>query len=85
MAPAQAGQRFTNGGDMLSLDFNNELVKAAPIAGGVAADGVARLFWGLSLNEWFYVAAIAYTVVQIGAKVVDKIIDWKKANKEIQE
>ena len=67
---------------MLSLDFNSEIVKAAPIAGVAGADGVARLFWGLSLNEWFYVAAIAYTVVQIGAKVVDKIIDWKKANKE---
>ena len=67
---------------MLSFDFNNELVKAAPIAGVAGADGVARLFWGLSLNEWFYVAAIAYTVVQIGAKVVDKIIDWKRANKE---
>ena len=67
---------------MLSFDFNNEVVKAAPIAGVAGADGVARLFWGLSLNEWFYVAAIAYTVVQIGAKVVDKIIDWKKANKE---
>lgn len=67
---------------MLQLDFNNELIKAAPIAGVAGADGVARLFWGLSLNEWFYVAAIAYTVVQIGAKVVDKMIDWKKANKE---
>ncbi|QDB73381.1 class II holin [Klebsiella phage IME304] len=67
---------------MLSLDFNNEVIKAAPIVGVAGADGVARLFWGLSLNEWFYVAAIAYTVVQIGAKVVDKIIDWKKANKE---
>lgn len=67
---------------MLSLDFNNEVIKAAPIAGVAGADGVARLFCGLSLNEWFYVAAIAYTVVQIGAKVVDKIIDWKKANKE---
>lgn len=67
---------------MLSFDFNNEVLKAAPIAGVAGADGVARLFWGLSLNEWFYVAAIAYTVVQIGAKVVDKIIDWKKANKE---
>ncbi|ALK86970.1 holin [Yersinia phage vB_YenP_AP10] len=67
---------------MLTLDFNNEIIKAAPIAGVAGADGVARLFWGLSLNEWFYVAAIAYTVVQIGAKVVDKIIDWKKANKE---
>ena len=67
---------------MLTLDFNNEVIKAAPIAGVAGADGVARLFWGLSLNEWFYVAAIAYTVVQIGAKVVDKMIDWKKANKE---
>lgn len=67
---------------MLSLDFNNELVKAAPIAGAVGADATARLFFGLSLNEWFYVAAITYTVVQIGAKVVDKVIDWKKATKE---
>lgn len=67
---------------MLSFDFNNEVIKAAPIAGAVGADGMARLFFGLSLNEWFYVAAIAYTVVQIGAKVVDKILDWKKANKE---
>lgn len=62
---------------MISFDFNNEVVKAAPIAGVAGADGVARLFWGLSLNEWFYVAAIAYTVVQIGAKVVDTIIKYK--------
>lgn len=67
---------------MLSLDFNNEIVKAAPIAGTMGADMTARLFYGLSLNEWFYVATIAYVVVQIGAKVVDKIIDWKKATKE---
>lgn len=70
---------------MLSLDFNNEVIKAAPIAGAATADGVARLFWGLSLNEWFYVAAIAYTVVQIGAKVVDKILDWKKTMKEVND
>lgn len=67
---------------MLTLDFNNEVIKAAPIVGTAGADMSARLIWGLSLNEWFYVAAIAYTVVQIGAKVVDKIIDWKKAAKE---
>lgn len=68
--------------DMLSLDFNNEVVKAAPIVGTGMADGAARLFFGLSLNEWFYVAAIAYTVVQIGAKVVDKMIDWRRASRE---
>lgn len=65
---------------MLNFDFNNEILKAAPIAGAVGVDGAARLFFGLSLNEWFYVAAIAYTVVQIGAKVIDKVIDYKKAS-----
>lgn len=67
---------------MLTIDFNNEVLKAAPIVGTGVADGAARLFFGLSLNEWFYVAAISYTVVQIGAKVVDKILDWKRAHKE---
>lgn len=67
---------------MIELDFKNEALKAAPIVGTGVADGAARLFLGLSLNEWFYIVAIAYTVVQIGAKVVDKMIDWKKANKE---
>lgn len=68
---------------MISFDFNNEVLKAAPIAGVAGSDVVARLFWGLSLNEWFYVAAIAYTVAQIGAKVVDVIIKWKKETKDV--
>ena len=55
---------------MIELDFNNELVKAAPIVGTGVADGAARLFSGMSLYEWFYVAAIHYTVVQICAKGV---------------
>lgn len=67
---------------MLSFDFNSELLKAAPIVGVGAADGTARLLLGLSLNEWFYIAAIGYTVTQIGAKVVDKMIDWNRAKKE---
>lgn len=67
---------------MLSIDFNNEVVKAAPIAGAAAADATLRLFWGLTMNEWFYVAAIAYTVAQIGAKIVDTIIKYKKGGTE---
>lgn len=67
---------------MIELDLKNEVLKASPIVGTAAADGASRFFFGLTLNEWFYVAAIAYTVVQIGSKVVDKMIDWKKANKE---
>lgn len=68
---------------MLSFDFNNEILKAAPIAGAAGVDGVARMFFGLSLNEWFYVAAIAYTVAQIGAKVVDTVLKYKKETKDV--
>ena len=63
---------------MFTIDFNNEIIKAAPIVGTAGTDMVSRLFFGLSLNEWFYVAAILYTLVQIGAKVVDIIIKWRK-------
>ena len=63
---------------MLNIDFNNEIIKAAPIVGTAGTDMVSRLFFGLSLNEWFYVDAILYTLVQIGAKVVDIIIKWRK-------
>ena len=54
---------------MISIDFNNEVVKTAPIAGGVAADGISRVFFGMSLNEWFYIAAIVYTAVQSWALI----------------
>ena len=67
---------------MLHLDFNNEVIKAAPIAGFAGSDMISRMFFGLTLNEWFYVAAIMYTLVQIGAKVVDIIIKYKKEVKE---
>ncbi|AEJ81511.1 holin [Erwinia phage Stepyanka] len=68
---------------MLNIDFNNEVLKAAPIAGAASADVVTRYFYGLSLNEWFYVAAIAYTVAQIGAKVVDTIVKYKQGTKDV--
>ncbi|HGB1428956.1 TPA: type II holin [Yersinia enterocolitica] len=50
---------------MLSLDFNNEIVKAAPIAGAVGIDGVARVFYDMTLNEWFYVAAASSVSLHI--------------------
>jgi len=49
---------------MLTIDFNNEVIKMAPVAGAAAADSTLRLFFGLSLNEWFYVAAIIYAFAQ---------------------
>lgn len=62
---------------MLSFDFNNEVLKATPIAGTVVGDTASKLIGGFSINEWFYIAAIAYTVAQIVAKIVDTIINWK--------
>ena len=60
---------------MMSLDFNNGTI-AIPAA--AAGDVALRTFWGLSLNEWFYVAAIVYTLVQIGSKMFDKWLEYKK-------
>lgn len=67
---------------MLSIDFNNEVIKAAPIAGTAAADATTRLLWGLSLNEWFYVAAIIYTFAQTFALVWRTIKGSTKKAKE---
>lgn len=67
------GRPVSNGGFMIELDFKNEVLKASPIVGTAAADGASRFFFGLTLNEWFYVAAIAYTVVQIGVLVYKTI------------
>lgn len=54
---------------MLQIDFQKEVITATPIVGTAAADVASRYFWGLSLHEWFYVAAIGYTVVQTLAVV----------------
>lgn len=56
---------------MFNIDFNNEVVKVAPIAGAAGTDVVARLFFGLSLNEWFYVLTMVYVVVQIIGKSLE--------------
>lgn len=47
---------------MISIDFNNGIVQAAPVAGAAATDAVSRLILGLSLNEWFYLSAILYSI-----------------------
>lgn len=41
----------------------SEAAKVLPIVGAASVDVVSR-FWGLTLSEWFYIAAIFYTVVQ---------------------
>lgn len=54
---------------MISIDFNNGIVQAAPVAGAAATDAVSRLVLGLTLNEWFYVSAIIYSLAMTGVAI----------------
>lgn len=54
---------------MIQIDFNNGIVQATPVAGVAAADAASRFFFGLTLNEWFYVSAILYSLVMTGLAV----------------
>lgn len=47
---------------MIQIDFNNGIVQSAPVVGAAATDAVGRLILGLSLNEWFYISAILYSL-----------------------
>lgn len=60
------------------LHIGDMVVKALPIAGTAAADAAAK-FLGLTLNEWFYVAAIAYTIIQ-GWATIYKTIKKEKSD-----
>lgn len=54
---------------MIQIDFNNGVIQATPVAGAAAADAASRLIWGLTLNEWFYVTAILYSLVMTGLAI----------------
>lgn len=64
----------------MEIDFSNNVIRAAPIAGAGVVDGVSNLIFGYSLNEWFYIVAIAYTLVQI----IDKACDVYKKHKPVE-
>ncbi|QVV96889.1 class II holin [Kosakonia phage Kc166A] len=68
---------------MIEIDFKNEMLKASPIVGTAAADGASRFFFGLTLNEWFYVAAIAYTVVQMGVLIYKTYKTYRKGGEVV--
>lgn len=54
---------------MLQIDFKDGIIKAAPIVGAAAADGVTRIY-GLTLSDWFYVAVTIYTMAQTVAVII---------------
>lgn len=61
----------------ISIDFNNGVIQATPIAGTAAADAASRLIFGLTLNEWFYVSAILYSLVMTGLAIYKAVKENK--------
>lgn len=47
----------------LEVQFGDTVIRSVPVATAIGADAVTR-FLGLTLSDWFYVAAIGYTVIQ---------------------
>lgn len=60
------------------MQFGDTVIRSAPVVGAAGVDAVTRIL-GLTLSDWFYVAAIAYTVIQAWA-VIYKTIKNKKDN-----
>jgi hypothetical protein len=58
---------------LISIDFNNGIVQATPIVGAAATDAVGRVLLGLSLNEWFYVSAILYSLAMTGVAIYNAV------------
>lgn len=50
----------------IEVQFGDTVIKSAPVVTAAGVDVVTRIF-GLSLSDWFYVAAIGYTVIQAWA------------------
>lgn len=67
---------------MISIDFNNGIVQATPVAGAAATDAVSRLVLGLSLNEWFYVSAILYSLAMTFIAIYKAVKETPKTTKE---
>lgn len=47
----------------LEVQFGDTVIRSAPVVGAAGVDAVTRIF-GLTLSDWFYVAAIGYTAIQ---------------------
>lgn len=66
---------------MLSIDFKEGVIKAAPIAGAATAD-VATRFQGLTMSDWFYIAVIIYTIAQTVVMIFKTVRDEQRKDKE---
>ncbi|MFL1495521.1 phage holin family protein, partial [Pseudomonas antarctica] len=52
----------------LEIDFTQGVVRATPVVAAAGAD-VASRFAGLTMSDWFYAAAIIYSLTQCAVLV----------------
>lgn len=65
---------------MIEMNFNEGVIRATPVVGAAGVD-VASRFAGLTMSDWFYAAAIIYSLTQT-ALLVYKTIKAVQSNKK---
>ena len=56
----------------LDVTIGDAVIRSAPIVGAAGTEIAAR-YLGLTLHEWFYVATICYTIVQVWAVIYNTL------------
>lgn len=56
----------------LEVQFGDTVIRSAPVVGAAGVDVMTRIF-GLTLSDWFYLAAIGYTAIQAWAVLYNNL------------
>jgi len=65
---------------MIEMNFNEGVIRATPVVAAAGAD-VASKFAGLTMSDWFYAAAIIYSLAQTGL-LIYRTVAAVRANKK---
>ena len=65
----------------LEVNIGDAVIRSAPIVGAAGTELAARHF-GLTLHEWFYIASIAYVIVQGWAVIYKTLKNYKEDKDE---
>ncbi len=64
----------------LEINIGDAFIRSAPVVGAAGTEVAARYF-GFTLHEWFYVASIAYIIVQ-GWAVIYKTLKQQEEDSD---
>lgn len=65
----------------LEVNIGDAVIRSAPVLGAAGTELAARYF-GLTLHEWFYIASIAYIIVQGWAVIYKTLKKYKEEDNE---